>query len=48
MVAVMIAAFAVGGLGLVLANWWIVAIGAAVFLIAGVVGLVTGIMEQVH
>lgn len=47
-VAVMIVAFGVAGLGLVLGNWWIVGIGAAVFVIAGIVGLATGIMEQVH
>ena len=47
-VAVMLAGFTVGGIGMIFWNWWIVGIGAIVFVAAGAVGMASGIMEQVH
>ncbi len=47
-VALMIAAFTVGGIGVILWNWILVGICAAVFAIAFVAALAAGIMNDVH
>lgn len=48
LVAVMIGAFTVGGIGLIFWQWWVVGLGAVVFVGAGIAGMASGIMEQVH
>jgi hypothetical protein len=47
-VVIMMIAFTVGGVGVVLWNWWVVGIAGAVFVVAFLASLASGIMNDVH
>lgn len=47
-VVIMILTFAVGGLGVILTNWVLVIVCAAVFVLAFIGALIGGIMSDVH
>lgn len=47
-VVIMIASFAVGGIGVAIWNWLLVGICAGIFAVAGIVALAGGIMKDVH
>jgi hypothetical protein len=47
-VIVMILGFVIGGLGLILGEWWMFWLGGAVVVAGGIFGLANGIMNDVH
>lgn len=45
-IIVIIVGFSVGGLGLILRQWWVMGVGVALILIGGVAAKALGIMEN--
>jgi hypothetical protein len=47
-VTLMVLGFVIGGVGLVIGNWVLFWVGGGIVLVGGIVGLATGILDDVH